>query len=75
MAQLRKQYPDAAENEEAAYRLGAYYFDRRELDKASECFSRLKRTSTSGTYQRMCDEYLRRIEHLAHIQEEQSGGD
>ena len=60
---LEAEYPEDAVLHEAQYRLGDYYFDKRDLKRAEECFEALLETTKSPVYQRMCREYIERIEH------------
>ncbi|MBA7709900.1 hypothetical protein ES703_118826 [subsurface metagenome] len=67
--QLEAAYPDAAEVDEARYRLAAHYFDKRELKQAKECFDSLLDSTQSVMYRVMCNEYLHRIQHFESIEE------
>jgi tetratricopeptide (TPR) repeat protein len=68
------EYAREPELDEVKYRLGAYYFDKRELKQARECFSGLIESSQSDLYRRMSDEYLGRIEHLEDVAREMGKG-
>ena len=64
LSRLKKAYPDAAEIDEAKYRFGVHYHDRRQLGKAMACFIALRKTSKSTGYKRLCFQYIERIKHL-----------
>ena len=74
ISRLQDLYPDAAEVDEARFRLGAYHFDKRDLAEAKECFSNLRESQTSDDYKRMAGQYLERIEHLEDIRKKQAQG-
>ena len=67
---LAATYPRTPEIEEAKYRLGVHYFNRRQLDRAQECFEDLLRTTKSDLYRHMCFEYVDRISHMKTISKE-----
>jgi len=63
-------YEGSADIDEAQYRFGAYYCRKRQLPKAEECFDRLRRTTKSAGYRRLCRQYLERIRHLKEMRGE-----
>lgn len=71
---FESRYPGEPELDEVTYRLGAYYFDKRQLGKARECFGGLAKSSQSDLYRKMCDEYLGRIDHLEDVAKEAGKG-
>jgi tetratricopeptide (TPR) repeat protein len=70
MERLETTYPGEPELDEARYRLGAHWFDRRELQKARACFESLRESTQSELYQEMCGEYVDRILHLEDVAKE-----
>ena len=67
IGRLELEYPGEPELDEAKYRLGAYYFDKRQLEQARECFNSLFESTGSELYRRMSNEYLGRITHLEDV--------
>jgi len=65
LERLEKQFPDEPDElDEARYRLGVHYFDKRDFRRALQCFRSLRDSTQSVLYQKMCDEYIDRILHL-----------
>ncbi len=74
-ARLAADYPDAAEVDEMAYRVGVYHFNKRDMAEALKCFEGLMSETSSEAYQSLCSEYLGRIYHLQGIDRQREPGD
>jgi tetratricopeptide (TPR) repeat protein len=62
-AELKRRYPASLELDEVKYRFSVHYYKAGDLKRAEQCFTRLKDTTKSMVYKKLCRQYLARIDH------------
>lgn len=70
-SQLRADYPDAPELDEARYRFGVYFYDKRNFESAKKCFDQIRTESKSENYRKLASEYWDRTDQLESIKRAQ----